>query len=417
MGKKLFHRGPSRQELLDAIRVQQGQIEYLGQVLREQIQILRQNIYENVKEELDELNKSLDARIWQSEEGTGKRFEELSRSLDARIWQSEEGTGKRFEELSKSLDARIWRSEEETGKRLEELNKSIDSRIWQSEDSMRERFEVLNKCFDARVWQSEVEIGKRFEELSKSLDARIWQAEEGVGKRLDDRMRWVEKNKLDAGFWNLHYEISKKDSTERQSSSIIYDELFYWENRYNSVLSARIILGFILERLECKSLIDFGCGTGTWLWAASNYGVKDIWGIDGDYVPRNMLMIPESCFQAADLSKRVTVCRNYDMAMSLEVAEHLPEMSADNFVSSICESSDIVLFSAARPGQGGEGHINLQPMTYWIEKFSKHNFKPIAIKQYFADNDKVECWYRENVIMFIMSDRVKEIRDKICSGP
>ena len=64
----------------------------------------------------------------------------------------------------------------------------------------------------------------------------------------------------------------------------------------------------------------------------------------------HMLMIPEKCFQPTDLSKPFKVFKKYDMAMSLEVAEHLPEESADGFVKGLCMSSDIVLFSAAHPG-------------------------------------------------------------------
>ena len=129
----------------------------------------------------------------------------------------------------------------------------------------------------------------------------------------------------------------------------------------------------------------------------------------------HMLMIPEKCFQPTDLSKPFKVFKKYDMAMSLEVAEHLPEESADGFVKGLCMSSDIVLFSAAHPGQGGDGHINEQPKEYWIEKFAQHNYKPIEIKQYFADDEKVEWWYRDNIVLFSTTDKYEEVESWIMS--
>lgn len=208
-----FFRGPSRQELLDAIRSQQEQIEGLRQMLQEQTLQVRQDICEVVKRELIEQSERLDARIWQSEEDVGKRLAELSQSMDARIWLSEEAVGKRLEELNQSLDARIWQSEEEAGKHLTEQNKSIDARIWQSEEDFGKRLAELSQSMDARIWRSEEDIGKRLEELSKSMDARIWQSEEGVGKRLTEQ-----DESLDARIWQLEEGIGKR--LEELSKSI-----------------------------------------------------------------------------------------------------------------------------------------------------------------------------------------------------
>jgi len=126
MEGRLFHRGPSRQELLDAIGTQQRQIEGLRQMLQEQALQIRQELCQSVQREAKDLRETMDARIWQAEENTGKRLEELSESLDARIWQSEEGTGKRLEELNKSLDARIWKVECFLDERIGEMHRHVD---------------------------------------------------------------------------------------------------------------------------------------------------------------------------------------------------------------------------------------------------------------------------------------------------
>lgn len=124
-------------------------------------------------------------------------------------------------------------------------------------------------------------------------------------------------------------------------------------------------------------------------------------------------MIPTNCFQSADLSRSFNVSKKYDMAMSLEVAEHLPQESSADFVASICKSSDTVLFSAAHPGQGGDGHINEQPISYWIEKFAEHGYKALEIKQHFTDDDKVETWYKENLIMFVSAEKYEDVQTQI----
>ena len=66
---------------------------------------------------------------------------------------------------------------------------------------------------------------------------------------------------------------------------------------------------------------------------------------------------------------------NFDIALSLEVGEHLPEVSSWDFITIIAKTfAHTVYFSAARPGQGGEGHINCQPKAYWVERFLSRGF-------------------------------------------
>lgn len=127
------------------------------------------------------------------------------------------------------------------------------------------------------------------------------------------------------------------------------------------------------------------------------------------------MMIPEECFCAADLSQKYDAEKRYDLAISMEVAEHLPPESSDIFVSNLCGSSDVVLFSAAHPGQGGDGHINEQPIEFWIKKFESHHYRPINIKQYFQDNRKIETWYKENMIMFVKENCDRDIEDRLAA--
>jgi SAM-dependent methyltransferase len=174
---------------------------------------------------------------------------------------------------------------------------------------------------------------------------------------------------------------------------------------------ADVVVPMILDLLTVNSVVDVGCGTGTWLATFADRGVSDFLGIDGDHVPRDKLMITPERFLACDLENPPELGCRFDLCLSLEVAEHLHERSADDFVAFLASLSDTVLFSAAIPGQTGQNHYNLQWPEYWAEKFAKHEylaydpFRPLI----WGDN-RVKWWYQQNILMF--SDSSKSIKLK-----
>ena len=116
-----------------------------------------------------------------------------------------------------------------------------------------------------------------------------------------------------------------------------YSQEFY-ANRYaNTVHSAQTILGILLDRIPpVHSAVDIGCGVGAWLSVLRDQGVEVVQGVDGPWVDQNLLAIPRDCFKQLDLSSAaVELPRRYDLAISLEVAEHLPAARAGEFVSSL----------------------------------------------------------------------------------
>lgn len=64
---------------------------------------------------------------------------------------------------------------------------------------------------------------------------------------------------------------------------------------------------------------------------------------------KELLYVSESIFYAHDLTKPLHLNRRFDLALSLEVAEHLPKKSAEIFVDTLCKLSDTIIFSAAIP--------------------------------------------------------------------
>ncbi len=146
-----------------------------------------------------------------------------------------------------------------------------------------------------------------------------------------------------------------------------------------------------------KNLLDVGCGIGTWLKAANELGVTDFFGIDG-IINDESLYVPRNVIDRIDLSVPFNLGRRFDMALCIEVAEHLPEASAADLVSSIVAHTDTVLFGAACPGQPGQHHINCQWPIYWQEHFNRHGFIcDDSIRWQIWGNSKIEVWYRQNI--------------------
>lgn len=192
-----------------------------------------------------------------------------------------------------------------------------------------------------------------------------------------------------------------------------YDERFYEYISRGSKRSAELIVPHILKYLAIESVADIGCGAGAWLqvWKAKG---ADVLGVDGDYVDRSSLFIDKSEFIARDLTAGFDLGRRFSLVQSLEVAEHLPEASADRFVQALCSHGDYVLFSAAPPGQGGDNHINERPYEYWRKKFEANGFVPLdLIRAQFLHNKQIEPWYRYNSFLYVKKDVLDSLSDEL----
>ncbi len=180
-----------------------------------------------------------------------------------------------------------------------------------------------------------------------------------------------------------------------------YTRTFFDGLRGGVERSAQVIVPLVLDLLQPRSIVDVGCGDGTWLAVFRRFGIQDLLGIDGEYIDRSILQIPEELFQTADLSRPLVLPRKFDLAVSLEVAEHIPQGCATGFVESLTRLAPVILFSAAIPFQGGVRHVNEQWPDKWAELFKHHDFLPIDfIRKRIWKNDEVEWWYAQNILVF-----------------
>lgn len=189
-----------------------------------------------------------------------------------------------------------------------------------------------------------------------------------------------------------------------------YSDSFFDTIDDGSLRSAEVIVPLVCELIRPRSVVDVGCGRGLWLRAFRQHGVESILGLDGDYVGREKLAIPAECFRAVNLAEPFALDRRFDLAISLEVAEHLPARGAADFVKNIARAAPIVLFSAATPAQGGTHHINEQWPWYWERLFKEEGFLRLdPIQRHIRDDRRVEWWYRQNIHMYAAEERVANV--------
>lgn len=160
----------------------------------------------------------------------------------------------------------------------------------------------------------------------------------------------------------------------------------------------RAAIPLIFPDVKPKSLLDVGCGTGTWLKAALESGVSDVFGVDGIAIPPDQLLFPRSNFCQQDLTRPWNLGRKFEAVLCLEVAEHLDEQHAPTLINSLAGHADTIIFSAACPGQEGQHHVNCQWPAYWQGKFNECGYACTdeARWRIWAD-ERVEPWYRQNM--------------------
>lgn len=188
------------------------------------------------------------------------------------------------------------------------------------------------------------------------------------------------------------------------ASDTRYNSGFYQRIRAGCQASAAAVVPVVLEHTQPITVVDVGCGEGWWAQAFldAEGGADEATGIDGDYVDIQAPDIYRIAYDLADpdLAQRLVDFEGFDLAVSLEVAEHLPVERGPSFIADLCALAPVVLFSAAQPHQGGTGHVNCQPPRYWASLFNEQGFEVSgALRWLLWENLDVEPWYRSNLLI------------------
>lgn len=182
------------------------------------------------------------------------------------------------------------------------------------------------------------------------------------------------------------------------SAGGVYDDRFYAAIDPESAASARAVLPRVVDLVRPRVVIDVGCGSGAWMRAFRELGVDDVHGVDGAHVPTEFRL--PGRFTEHDLLQPLDVGRRFDLAVCLELGEHLPFDRAAGLVADLVRMAPLVLFSAAVPGQGGTDHVNEQWPEYWTALFAERGWTcRDAIRPWIRSDEAVAWWYRQNIFL------------------
>lgn len=185
----------------------------------------------------------------------------------------------------------------------------------------------------------------------------------------------------------------------------IYSAEFFASKLEGAQRSANAIVPIVLELVNVSSTVDIGCGRGAWLAAFQEHGIVKIHGVDG--IEPELFLLDKEYLQSENLETLTNLDDKYDLAVCLEVAEHLPRHRADQLVRVLTDAAPVVLFSAAVPGQGGLGHLNEQWPDYWEKLFANRGFKLLdSIRPHIRDDRRIDWWYRQNIVMFASNEGI-----------
>jgi SAM-dependent methyltransferase len=186
----------------------------------------------------------------------------------------------------------------------------------------------------------------------------------------------------------------------------VYDTDYYLKDaELLTVPGALVITDSILSDLKPRKVVDVGCGAGTLLEVFRNRGCQ-VFGLEYAKNALELCKKKNLDVQQFDLeTMSLTHDRKFDVAISMEVAEHLREKSADHFVALLTSLSSLIVFTAAPPGQHGIDHVNEQPPSYWISRFQERGFEydetmSSRWKQAWEASGALAFYYHRNLMVF-----------------
>ena len=151
-----------------------------------------------------------------------------------------------------------------------------------------------------------------------------------------------------------------------------------------------------------QSVLDVGCGAGAMLATFAAAGLVDLVGLDDDAVDAGVFCCDPTFITRVDLAQPFDLGRRFDLVVSLEVAEHLSKDHARAFVASLVRHGDVILFSAAIPGQGGVNHVNEQWQSWWAEIFGSMGFRCLdVIRPVIWNEAAMPIWYKQNAFLYV----------------
>jgi len=163
-----------------------------------------------------------------------------------------------------------------------------------------------------------------------------------------------------------------------RARDFVYDERFYAKGDPMKLDSYPRFAEALIQLRSPRTVIDVGSGSGLMLAEFAKRGVE-VTGIEGSRAAIERSGLGDRVVRA-NLERGVPELGRFDLALCIEVAEHLSARKAPQLVDGLTRLSDVVVFTAGRPGEGGLLHVNEQPQSYWYELFERNGFAPSTLR-------------------------------------
>ena len=200
----------------------------------------------------------------------------------------------------------------------------------------------------------------------------------------------------------LYYRTRPGQPSDRRDQMPSYDQSFFEYVNASAGAAAGRIVPLLQQQFAPSSVLDVGCGQGAWLAVWQRHGVHDLVGVDGSYVDRSRLLFAPECFYPHDLGQPFDLGRSFGLVQCLEVAEHLPPDSAATLVDSLVRHGEVIVFSAAPPGQGGHDHVNERSYDYWRALFLDRDYLALdCLRPRILSEPAIDTWYRYNTLLYV----------------
>jgi hypothetical protein len=198
---------------------------------------------------------------------------------------------------------------------------------------------------------------------------------------------------------------------------VLYDDKYHAARLEESAMSAAVVVRLLLQRFpSTTSVVDVGCSTGAWLHEFQLNGISRVLGIDGADVPERLLQIDPAHVRRVDLREPVPPLGRFDLALCLEVGNCLPSEAAQQFVTGLTRMSDIVVFSAAVPGQSKTPTLNERWPSYWSALFANERFACFDIlRESLWYDQRVNWLYAQNMLVFVSEFR-EDVSERLSSA-
>ena len=153
---------------------------------------------------------------------------------------------------------------------------------------------------------------------------------------------------------------------------------------------------------NARSFLDLGCGVGSWSAALEQKGINHFVMVDHPALQKEALLVRQKdIFQPVNLDTDLPAPGRYDLALCIEVLEHFTAERALEIFHFLSSQSDLVLFSAAVPGQHGKGHINCRRHAYWHQQFAAQGFDYYdGFKPQLFGMEDVHYWIQQNLFLY-----------------